>query len=439
MIFAGSTLNRKGLFSPLVIFSTFSKNLIALLSAVSMQIIIQVVSVPFFLTRISFNQYAVWLVSFNIAQFSGLLDFGSISYAQNQVPFLISQKEDKRGEQLLAQTLNLLLLSNVSFMILILLLHHLVNSNFDLSLVLIFTTSNLLQSFLGIFEGLTRIDSKVAIGLYISNAFRIVEFIGTIFGLLFFSDSIFKIATIGLVLKLIMFIIFLTRIPIRYRFLRWGSIQWCTIISIVRRGIPFSFTKIADLMILSGLVVVLHGKIAPKDFVLFIATRTFFRFGLQVTGLVAHSFGYEMSASWVAHDLRRMQRLIRASGYTTLIISTGGFMTYFILGNRLFTAWTNSSMQLTPQLLFWGSCYSFCLSINQNQKTKFNAVNNNLLISIVQVCYAIILILFITVSDVYFNAVNLFCILTAIEFLCYTTVSFLTHNSISKYFEKEFI
>jgi O-antigen/teichoic acid export membrane protein len=423
-------------FSRKLLNTTFSKNLAALGFGFISQLIIQVASVPMFLTHANLDQYAVWLVSYNLAQFSGLLDFGSIAYSQNRWHYLNAQNKGVQIDDSLKQITNLMIFGNLLFIVGLFFITYSGIAKLDMLLISVFILSNLLHSFLGLFEARTKVDSKVALGLQVSNLFRIIEFFGTMIGLVFFSHSLLTVAMLALLFKTSMFLLMISRLPRKYKFFGWGVFKWRQLFEILRTGNPFLVAKLADLIMLSGLVIVLKDRISSTELILFIAARTFFRLWLQLTGLVAHSYGYEMSTTWVAHDLRGMQSLIRTSAKVNMFLSTSGVILYLLLGNQIFDLWVQSKLELNSEIVIWGVVYSFILSINQNLRTKFNAINNNFSVSFVQMFYSIILILLVQFFGFSLSPARIFLLLSVIELFFYLTVTIAFRRSIENYFKE---
>ena len=435
MIFLGSILINQKKFSIRNVHRNFYKNLLALTTSTASQVIIQIISLPLFLTYLSLETYAIWLLSYNVAQISGLLDFGSIAYSQNKLSELNALNKITEIDSYLKQTINLLFLSSALFLLSIYLIYFSGIENFSTPLVTVFLCSNLMQSLWGLLEALTRFDSKVSIGLYTSNALRLSEFLGTVIGVIIFSDSLFIIALISLLFKSTAFLIMLNKLSPKYNFFKFGSINWDQIITISKSSVPFFLAKMTDIISLSGLLIVLHGKITTSQFVLFVASRTFFRLGLQVTGLIAHSYAYEMSSSWVTRDLKALQKLIRSSNRINLVLSSIGILIYMVAGEYIFTFWVNAKIEINSQIILWGTFYSFILSINQNQKTKFYAINHSFFVSIIQIAYSIMLVFIVAISKFDFSVVNLIILLSIFELLCYITVAVTSRNSINQYFQ----
>lgn len=436
MILLGSILIKRRKISFRNVYTNFYKNLLALVTSAASQVLIQIISLPLFLTYLNLESYAIWLLSYNVAQISGLLDFGSIAYSQNKLSELNSQNKWAEIDSYLKQVINILVLSSALFLITIFLLQISGNKNLNSFLIIVFVVLNFLQSSWGLLEALTRFDSRIAMGLYTSNALRLSEFLGTVIGVIIFSNSLLKIALISLFFKFSAFLFMLNKLSHRYNFLRIGVINWNQIISICKKSMPFFLAKFTDVISLSGLLIVLHGKMSTNHFVLFVATRTFFRFGLQVTGLIAHTYAYEMSSSWVNRDFKAMSGLIKRSNRINLIMSSIGMLVYLVAGKYIFSYWVNEKFEINNQMIVWGACYSFILSVNQNQKTKFYAINHSFLVSVIQISCSAMLVLTIVMSVNHFSVVNLFILLSIFELICFFIVAVISRNSINQYFQR---
>lgn len=416
-------------------FPNFLNNFSALGTGSFSLLIIQLISLPLFLTHLSTNQYAIWLTSFSIAQLALLLDFGSIASSQNLFSYLNSKGNRDEIDLILKQTTNLLLVSNSIFLLVILALDQLAIESINVLLIAIFVLSNLMQSFFGLLEGMMRIDSKVAISLHLSNGLRGAEFIGTILAVINFSESLTVIAMFSFLFKFLFFTGMVFFIPRRFRFIKFGPFKSSQIVKIIHQGFPFFLVKISDMININGVVIVLSGILTASNLVIFTTTRTFFRFGLQLTSLVSNSFAYEMSSSWVENNLIKMQTLIRKSLKSVLWLSLLIALIYQFAGEKLIAVWTHDNVQPASLIFTLGALYSMILSINQNQKSRFNAVNHNFQISLISLVASIILVLFLLKSGIEFTLARLLVILSVTELISTLIIALVTHKLIYNYFQ----
>ncbi len=416
-------------------FPNFLTNFTALGTGSFSLLIIQLISLPLFLIHLSTNQYAIWLTSFSIAQMALLLDFGSIASSQNLFSYLDSKGDWEEIDVILKQTTNLLLVSNFIFLLIIFALDIFAIESINVLLVAIFMLSNLMQSFSGLLEGMLRIDSKVAIGLHFSNGLRGAEFIGTVLAVIHFSESLTVIAISSFLFKFCFFTGMVLFVPRRLRFIKFGPLKSSQIIRVIHQGFPFFLVKISDILSINGVVIILSGVLTASNLVIFTTTRTFFRFGLQLTSLLSHSFAYEMSASWVENNLTKMQGLMRESLKSVLWLSLFIALIYRFAGEKLITIWTHDNVQPGNSIFTLGALYSIILSVNQNQKSRFNAINHNFQISLISLGTSIFLVIFLLTSRVDFSLEKILIVLSLAEFISTLIIASVSHKSIYNHFQ----
>jgi len=416
-------------------FSQFYRNIIALGTGATYQTITQLVSIPILLSVFHIEKYAEWLIAFNIAAFTMLLDFGTITSTQNSFKFLNARNKKDEVNRRVKQISNLLLLAFLGYLVFLTCVHQISSSSFNLSLTAMFVLSNLFQSYFGLLESLTRMDSKTALGIYSSTALRMAEFIGTMIGLLLFPRSLIGVALCGIVIKCIFFVLIIIRLRSRYNFIQIGKIDLTLVIQNIREGAAFLVLKSSEWILISGTVIVLHGKISSSNLVLFISARTFFRLGLQLTSLITLAYGYEMTSCWALNDYSGMLRLIRKSSRVSAVLSFIGFILYTTIGMNLFSIWMHSKLELSHEIVLWGAFYTLLLSISQNQKTKFNSINLNSLLSLVQMMSSLALVAFIYLTNTTISVVNVFAMITITEMISYLTIRILTRNKVELHFQ----
>jgi O-antigen/teichoic acid export membrane protein len=416
-------------------FPSFISNFLALGTGSLSLLVIQLISLPLFLIHFTRNQYAIWLTSYSIAQLALLLDFGTIGMNQNQLSYLHSKGRKREIVEVLKQTSNIIILMNAVFFIFILFLSNLNLISLDVYLIAFFMLSNILQSFSGLLEGMLRIESKVARGLHLSNCLRGAEFLGTVFAVVNFSESLVVVVMISFFSKFLFFIGMIFFTPKRFSFVKFGHIQPDEIMKLIKQGFPFFLSKVSDIISINGVIIVLSRVLSATDLVIFASTRTFFRFGLQLTSLVSHSFAYEMSTSWIENNLVRMRILVRHSFRSVFLLGIFIAIIYEYAGPLLMGIWTNYNIQPEKEVFTLGAVYSLLLSINQNQKSRFNAINCNFQASSISLSISAGLLLVLLNLEIDFSLFRLLVILCLAELLAILSIAFVTRNTVAKCFK----
>ena len=414
--------------------NSFKTIFIALLGNTGLQLFVQVASVPLLLHFLGFEQYSLWLIATNIAQIANILDLGTLASSQNSFTFLARKKQITKLINRIKQFWNIILVTYTITLLAGVFLYF--TTDFPVLLAAIFLFSNLIQVVFGLYEGLTRIENKVAKGLNASNLLRLVEFLGLILGLFLFEDSIFLIAFGALVLKSLAAVVLILRTRNSFRILYFGRFSAIETKELIKEGFPFLMIRVADFVMLSGTLLILQKHFSPVEIVFFVTARTFFRLGLQITSLVNHTYSYSMSSVWADQNLTQMTSLIKKSQIATIFLSSIGAILYLTTGTFLYGIWTHHSMSLSISLLFLGSIYSAIMSISQGQKTQFNAINLNSRVSYIQLAISFFQLIITFVFGASLNVYKMFLSLIFSECLSLWFVWVLNRDAIKQHFEQ---
>jgi len=382
--------------------------------------IIQVTSIPLFLSFLSVNQYATWIFTFSFAQIAGLLDFGMVAAAQNRFTFMKAREktfEIKHNvfQMFMFQTAAIFLFNCVIFA---LVKFQVLNINFPL--LLVFTLSLFIQSCFGILEATAQMHNQVHRGLHVSTFFRLSEHLGTILGVIFLKDSLTLIASLGLLFKLFSLLCSVPQIGYRARLKNLRIWDKHLLINQLREGFPFLLIKTTDFLVFSGILLVLEHKLDSTNFIFLASCRTFFRLSLQFTQILNHTYAYEMTRAWSLNDFNQMKYLIKRSTKVTMLFSLIFAAFYLFFGIEIFALWTREIINLSFSIMLLGALYSVICSINQSQKIKFNSVNANYNLSWILFIYSLIQLAFFAffldsqIIEVLFSLILLFEFLTMI-------------------------
>jgi O-antigen/teichoic acid export membrane protein len=149
---------------------------------------------------------------------------------------------------------------------------------------------------------------------------------------------------------------------------------------------------------------------------------------------VAHTYAYEMTRCWVVSDIIGMKRLVQQSARITIFLSALGMGLYLFVGKAIFRLWVNQEISPDKFTIVFGACYAFFLSINQNQKTKFYAVNHGSFVSFIQLSSSLGLVILVNYMGLELKVAIIFFILAVFELLNFIIINLFTRNSLDKYF-----
>jgi O-antigen/teichoic acid export membrane protein len=414
-----------------------TRNFLALSANTLTLTLIQITTIPLFLHYSTFESYTIWIVTSSIAQFAGLLDFGMVAASQNSFSFLKASRKKYDVSKTVIQIFNFQISAVILFNIVIFVAERLNIFRIDCLLLFVFTLSLLVQSYFGILEATTQMNSKVYQGIHASTLGRLLEYVGIVIGCIFLGQSLVLVASIGLMLKILFLIYMIPRFETRIRILKYGSWEMRLLLKSLREGTPYLVIKLTDFLVFSGVLLVLQSRLNPADLILFASCRTFFRVGLQFTGLINHSYAYEMTRAWSLNNYAKMKHLMHISGKVTILISLAFASIYIIFGEDIFSIWTQGSMKLYLPVLLVGTCYSTICSINQSQKSNYNSINANSKVSQILLTFAIFQLLFFTFQLDKPTIEELFFYLFLFELLITIAIPFFARNDLNiKFFSR---
>lgn len=353
-----------------------------------------------------------------------------VAAAQNSFSFLSTRNQEFDLNKSVTQIFKLQINAVIIFVVGVYFSNLLHLLQVDLLLLVVMSLSLVVQSYFGILEATSLMNFKVHEGIHASSLSRLLEYLGIILGCIFLSESLVLIALMGLILKVVFLIFLIPRFKSKIQLFKLGSWDVALLGTSLREGLPYLIIKLTDYLIFSGVFLVVQSRLSSANFILFSSCRTFFRIGLQISGLVNHSFAYEMTKAWSQNNYARMQELVTKSRNITLLLTIFSASIYLVFGKSIFSIWTRGTMEIGFSIILSGICYSSICSINQSQKTNFNAINANSRVSIILLVFAIfqMLFLYFVINEILIE--TLFYIFFLFESLTSISIFFLARNDL---------
>jgi len=411
--------------------SETSRNLIAIIFGFGSQFLIQLLSIPLFLKQMTVQQYAVWIVSFNIAQIANFSDLGTITASQNSFAYLKNQKNPKEISNRISQGININTVNILILLSVLIITQFLFENIASIYLVITFIVSTYVQNFFGINEAIMRMNGKNSLGLNLSSSARLVEF--TFYALLL-SLGIKNLLIIGIggtIAKITYLVILGIRVTDFFLISNFESPDFKIISRMVKSGVPYSIMKISEVIALSGLILVLQDRLTSINLLLFVSLRTFLRFGLQFSNLVNFSFYFKFSKNWAEGAKTEFLLNVKYNNWilalVLLILSSG----YIFFGNYVFVYWTNGRFNLDSATFLCGVFYLIILVISQSQRVKFHAINANMRVSFIALFVGLANLLFLALNKNIIDLNLIFISMAIFEFMSILMVKFNTKKIIN--------
>ena len=411
--------------------SESSRNQIAIIFGFGSQFLIQLLSIPLFLKQMTVQQYAVWIVSFSIAQIANFSDLGTITASQNLFAYLKNQKNPREISNRISQGININTMSILVLISILIITQFLFENIASIYLVITFIISTYVQNFFGINEAIMRMNEKNSLGLNLSSSARLVEF--TFYALLL-SLGITNLLIIGIggtIAKITFFFILGNRVTDFFLIRNFESPNFKIISRMVKSGAPYAIMKISDVVTLSGLVLVLQNRLTSLNLLLFVSLRTFLRFGLQFSNLINFSFYFKFSKNWAEGAQTEFLRNVKYNYWISALVLSMLSSGYIFFGNYVFVYWTNGSFNLDNTTFLCGVFYLIILVISQSQRVKFHAINANMRVSLIALFVGLANLLFLALNKNIIDLNQIFISMGIFEFMSILMVKFSTQKIIN--------
>ena len=359
--------------------------------AQSVNLFIQIVTVPLFLHFWGKVLFGEWLLISTVPSYFSLSDLGFASAASNDMTMRVA-RGDKAGALQVFQsawvlvtvlslaiiTLTLAVLSFVpieKWLKLVTLPHWEV-----ITVVAILLVQILFSMQRGILYGAYRCDGNYAAGTFINNAMRLSEFlIGAV--VVWRGGSLIALAVVTLITRIVengvMSVDIHRRSPWLHRGISEAKVS--QIKELASPAIAFMGFPIGHALSLQGMLTVVGVTMGPSSVVLFSISRTLTRFIWQILNTISNTVWVELSTAFGAGDLPLARKLHRTACQAALWLAVCSSVLLYFAGPFIFRIWTHHAIAFDGHLFclllivgicnsFWSTSYIVLLSVNRHQK-----------------------------------------------------------------------
>lgn len=354
-------------------------------------VLIQLVSVPFFLSHWGVALYGQWLILSAIPAYLALSDIGFASVAANDMTMKVARK-DVRGALVVYQSV-WILISCITLVVgglLALLavffpLHDRLSiehiSSLDTQLILMLLVAYVLIGLQGnVLNAAFRSVGRYAYGTALGNTARLIEWAATMLAL-WLGSGVMGIALVMLVVKvagvLAMWIVLNGEIP----WLKLGvqHASFTEIKRLWRPAVAFMAFPLGLALSLQGMVLVIGITLGSAAVVMFSVYRTLTRLLVQIITLLNQSAWPEISAAYGANKLDIVTRLHRSFSSLTFWFGLCSVVMLSGTGEWIIKTWTRHAFEQNQVLLvlmlltaflnvLWQTSWVVLMATNQHQK-----------------------------------------------------------------------
>lgn len=411
--------NRNNMRLPLVSKSPIRKNLLANSFGIVVQLLNQIVLVPFYIIFWGNELYSDWIVLSALTTIFSISDIGLNNVIQNRFSIKLAEGKNKECDALL--TNNFILIGGTLFVTLMLIMIFISTFNItdvmnihaiskkDASIVFIILTCKV---FIGMFSGVEN-----AIYRATHNAGRSIyldQIVNLTIGIITLSCIALRVHVVLLALLICIpqtvMIIYKHYDARKYYhyYLNIKSFDWILLKRLLVPSLSFMSFPISNSIILQGYTLIVNSFFGAESVVLFNTTRTLCNFLKAMLGTLQNSVWPEYSIAYGKKDFALMQHLhrkiLKVTIYSAGIMSLG----LLLFGPFIYQLWTHGRVEFSYALMATYIGVLFVESIWTSSSVTLMSTNNHTKLGIINLISSLTCLL--TAILLGYHNVNLWCI-----------------------------
>lgn len=342
--------------------SPIRKNIVANLFGIGVNLLNQIVLVPFYIIYWGNDLYSDWIVISALTAFFSMSDIGLNSVIQNRFSIKYAQNEMQECNLLLAN--NFFVVSFIGAICLLLGIGYV--SIFDISQNIGLTTLSRLegsiiflmllcqvfiQMFSGIENAIYRAKHKANIAVYYDQIAKLLIVLITFICLLL-GVSLAVMSILICVPNL--FLLFIKHMNARklYNFsFSVKLLDWSLLREVIRPSVMFLSFPLANAIILQGFTLIINKFFNADSVVLYNTTRTMCNFIKSFLNTIFFSVWPEFSIAYGKNDRRKMNDLVRKAVKSSISIALLICVGLLLLGPFIYKIWTQNHVAFSYALM----------------------------------------------------------------------------------------
>lgn len=342
--------------------SPLRKNFVANLFGIGVNLLNQIVLVPFYIIYWGKDLYSDWIVLSALTAFFGMSDMGLNSVIQNRFSIKYAQNKREECDSLLAN--NVVIVSFVGCICMFLGVGYVfffdisqqmgltTLSRIDGSIIFIMLLSLVfIQMFSGIENAIYRANHKACIAVYYDQFARLAV-VAITFICLLLSVSLSMMSILICIPNLLL--LFIKHINARKIYSFKFSIKLLDkhlFKDVMRPSIMFMSFPLANAIILQGFTLVVNKYFNAESVVLYNTTRTMCNFIKSFLNTIFFSIWPEFSIAYGEKDNVKMEVLIRKAVKSSLTIAAFICVGLLMLGPFVYAIWTQGHIAFSYTLM----------------------------------------------------------------------------------------
>jgi O-antigen/teichoic acid export membrane protein len=323
----------------------------------AVNVLIQLASLPLFLSHWSLATYGTWLVLSALPAYLSMADVGMVSTAGNRMTMAMGQGDVAQAQRVFHSASVFMLIScgGLALLTLPVALWAPVPglSNTDERVAVAALVGGVLLALLGgLAEAVFRATNRYAVGTSCGTLIRLCEWLGSIAGLLGWG-SFSAVALCGLAVRFGGVALTAWFSAREAQGLRWGwqDAHLSEVKAMIKPALSFMLFPLANAVSFQGVTLLVGQQFGVAVVAVFNTYRTLSRVAVQVTGVFGHAMWAEFSRLFGQGGARAVGPLYMRSAWLGLGVSVLLSVALYGVGPWLLQWWTHGAIGREPVLM----------------------------------------------------------------------------------------
>lgn len=346
-------------------------------------IVIQLVSLPMFLSHWDAPTYGVWLMLSAACAYVAMADAGMVMAASNDMTMAVAAGQNDEAHRIFQSAVAVVGIVCVTVAVLALGIVTLVNvpglQDIDRRVAFLALTATLLLAILGgLTEAILRATGRYPLGTFGGNVVRLGEWLGSVLGLVLVG-SFTAVAVGGLLMRLAGFVV-LHAVSLRESHgIRWGWQQasWARMKAMARPAAWFMVFPLANALSFQGATLVVGQTLGAASVVTFNAYRTLARVTVQLTSVFSHSLGPEFARLYGTGALGALRQLYRRSFRAGSAFALVSALALLAASSWLLQTWSRGAVHFDLALMIVFVVYAALGALWHVPRTLLMSINRH--------------------------------------------------------------
>lgn len=380
--------------------SPIRKNIIANLFGIGVNLLNQIVLVPFYIIYWGNDLYSDWIVISALTAFFGISDIGLNSVIQNKFSISYARGDLKQCNSLLVNNVAIIIIIGsicvVSSIVYVSFFDitdqlglHTITRTEGSAVFVVLLCQIFIQMLSGIENAIFRATHNASVAVYYDQIARLVIFVITFVCLVVGCNVAFMCIAICLPNILL---IAIKHINAR-RYFKWGFTfslgDLILLKEILPQSVAYMSFPISNAILLQGFTLLVNRFWGSDTVVLYNTTRTMCNFIKTFLSTILHSVWPEFSIAYGKRDNVTMRRLYSKAMKASFVLSVLISIFLLMAGPFIYTTWTHGAVQFSYPLI---TAFLVVLVINTMWNTgcvALLATNNHVIFGIIDMCVTI--------------------------------------------------